>query len=197
MAGHPRNARSVAQNCRGAQRLRRARRQTDPHHFGAAIRQPRPGRHRNALRSTPAIPSRSFVPYHKYNCALRISVRFAPAGWSSSCRPQNGGGIRQLLSPRRAAKTLPPSRGGAWWSPACCRVRRWGAVVADGATHADGGPPARGQPWAPAPGDIGPQGVQSVGLTGITGLGGLPGRPRPRAVASRPMPSGYSLDRAR
>jgi len=33
---------------------RRARRQTDPHHFGAAIRQPRPGRHRGALGSTPA-----------------------------------------------------------------------------------------------------------------------------------------------
>jgi hypothetical protein len=56
---------------------------------------------------------------------------------------------------------------------------------------------ARGQPVAPAPGDIGPQGVPHVGPNFINGLGGLPGRPRPRAVASRPMPSGYSLDRAR
>ncbi len=43
-----------------------------------------------------------------------------------------------------------------------------------------------------------PQGVQSVGLTGITGLGGCcPADRDPGAVASRPMPSGYSLDRAR
>jgi len=75
--------------------------------------------------------------------------------------------------------------------------RLTGHDVVGGATHADGGPPARGQPWAPAPGDIGPQGVPHVGRNFINGLGGLPGRPRPRAVASRPMPSGYSLDRAR
>ena len=56
---------------------------------------------------------------------------------------------------------------------------------------------ARGQPVAPAPGDIGPQGVPHVGRNFINGLGGLPGRPRRRAVASRPMPSVYSLDRAR
>jgi hypothetical protein len=29
-------------------------------------------------------------------------------------RAEERGGIRQLLSPRRTAKTLPPSRGGAW-----------------------------------------------------------------------------------
>jgi len=122
---------------------------------------------------------------------------FATAGWSSSCRPQYGGGPDNSSAPAGPQKRCRHAAVGAWWSPACCRVRRWGAVVADGATRADGGPPARGQPWAPAPGDIGPQGVQSVHLTGITGLGGLPGRPRPGAVASRPMPSVYSLGRAR
>ena len=52
---------------------RRARRQTDPHHFGAAIRQPRPGRHRGVLGSTPA-SGRVIDVSHEMSCDLVLSA---------------------------------------------------------------------------------------------------------------------------
>ena len=62
----------------------------------------------------------------------------ATAGWSASCQPNSGGGIRQFLSPPHRKNAAALMRG-AHRRPV--GFAGWGAFVVDGATPAVGGTP--------------------------------------------------------
>ena len=102
-------------------------------HDGAADNSP--------SRGAVATASRSFVGSVSPAKLRRTDLgAVATAGWSASCRPNSGGGIRQLLSPAAPQERCRPTAVmlGAHRRPV--GFAGWGGFVVDAATPAVGGP---------------------------------------------------------
>ena len=143
----------------------------------SSSREEDPRAHDGAADNSPSRAAGATDPYSFVGSVPHAKLRrtdlgaVATAGWSASCRPNSGGGIRQFLSPPQER-----CRADARCSPASCRVRWLGCV-----RRRRGYPCRRWDPWPvlnqcrPRRADIG-AGVPYVGLNVIPGLHVPPGK---------------------
>ncbi len=110
----------------------------------SSSREEDPRAHDGAADNSPSRAAGATDPYLFVGSVPHAKLRrtdlgaVATAGWSASCRPNSGGGIRQFLSPPHRKKAAALMRG-AHRRPV--GFAGWGAFVVDGATPAVGGTP--------------------------------------------------------
>ena len=109
----------------------------------SSSREEDPRAHDGAADNSPSRAAGATDPYSFVGSVPHAKLRrtdlgaVATAGWSASCRPNSGGGIRQFLSPPQER-----CRADARCSPASCRVRWLGCV-----RRRRGYPCRRWDPW--------------------------------------------------
>jgi hypothetical protein len=110
----------------------------------SSSREEDPRAHDGAADNSPSRAAGATDPYSFVGSVPHAKLRrtdlgaVATAGWSASCQPNSGGGIRQFLSPPHRKNAAALMRG-AHRRPV--GFAGWGAFVVDGATPAVGGTP--------------------------------------------------------